>query len=156
MNKAGCLRLVALCALGSAQAAAATTAELYSPAWLTELNWAGGSSQSGSLYNAPPGSWAYVETQHLPWWEAQVAHPTENYDSSLLAVGDIRLDGALDMEYAQHRVLPGWTVQRSPTGIDNVYAFTPGSTDRSGGSGKGGQYAHFNLGLHPTSNLMGD
>src|ERR1043165_9812107 len=73
----------------------ASTAENYDPAWISELSWAGGTASSGNLYSAPTGSWAYVEDQHVPWWQEQVAHPVD-YDSSKLPVGSVRLDGALD------------------------------------------------------------
>src|SRR5262249_44787234 len=50
----------------------------------------------------------------------------------------------------------GWSVQKSPTGIDNVYTFTPGSTQQEDRTGRVGQNAFLDFGFHPLRNLMGD
>src|SRR5438552_4139794 len=92
------LLIFAVC-MWRSEVAVASTAELYNPAWADELSWVGGNTHSGSLYHAPTGSWAYVEDMHTPWWQQRVAHPVDNYDSALLPVGTVRLDGALDVEY---------------------------------------------------------
>src|SRR5437870_5176060 len=55
-----------------------------------------------------------------------------------------------------HRLLPGWTKQVSPTGIDNVYTFTPGSASQEDRTARAGQNAFFDLGLRPTQYISGD
>ena len=147
--------LSALCVLGS-DIASAVSAELYDPAWVSELSWVGGNAGTGSLYNAPYGSWAWVETGHTPWWQAQTAHPVTDYDSSKLPVGTVRLDGALDLEYTVHRPKKSWSVASSPSGINNVYTYTRGSNNQEDRTGRMGQNTFFDFGMHPIANVMGD
>ena len=44
-----------------------------------------------------------------------------------------------------HQLLPGWTKQVSPTGINNVYTFTPGSSLQEDMTGRGGNAAFADL-----------
>jgi outer membrane protein OmpA-like peptidoglycan-associated protein len=133
-----------------------TTAESYDPAWISELGWVGSNGQTGNLYNAPTGASAWVENGHAPWWQTQVAHPIEDYDSSKIPVGTVRLDGALDVEYTLHRPKRSWDVSQSPSGINNVYSFTPGSSSQEPWTGRSGQFAQLNFGFHPITSIMGD
>ncbi len=127
------------------------TAEAYNPAWISELGWVG-----GTLYSAPTGAGAYVEDAHSPWWHVQTAHPIDDYSASKIPVGSMRVDGALDLEYTLHRAKRSWDVVTSPSGINNVYTFTPGSSQQEDRTGRAGQNAYLNLGFHPTTNWMGD
>jgi outer membrane protein OmpA-like peptidoglycan-associated protein len=139
--------------------ASATTAENYDPAWLTELGWAGGYAggygQMGNLFNITPGAQAYLEDLHTPWWQNRVANPAD-YDASKLPTGAVRLDSALMADFTLHRLLPGWQSQASPTNIDNVYTFTPGSSAQEPQTARSGQAAFFDLGLHPISTISAD
>ena len=145
--------LSACCVLGS-ERVSATTAEAYDPPWVSELQWAAGNSD---LYDVgTTGSSAYLENKFTPWWQNQVAHPIDDYDSSKIPTGSVRLDGALDIEYTIHRALPGWTVSKSPSGINNVYTFTPGSTSQQDRTARSGQNAFFDFGFHPIDTIMGD
>lgn len=129
----------------------AATAESYNPAWISELGWV-----NGTLFSAPTGAISYVEDAHAPWWQVQTAHPLEDYSSDKIPVGSLRVDGALDLEYTIHRPKRGWDVATSPSGINNVYTFTPSSTQQEDRTARGGQNAYLNLGIHPTANIMGD
>jgi hypothetical protein len=149
------LLLFAFCILKS-EMASAITAEAYNPPWLGETAWAGGSGQTGNLYSAPIGSWAWVEDAHTPWWQGRVAHPVADYDSSKLPVGGYRIDGAVDIEYTLHRLKKGWEVAPSPSGINNVYTFTPGSQAHPQSTSRSGQNAFIDFGFHPTPQIMGD
>src|SRR5579864_7042702 len=114
----------------------------YNPAWASELSFT-----NNTLFASPTGSRAYLPDQYTPWWQMDVAHPVADYDSSKLPTGSVRLDGALKTEYTLHRLLPGWTATTSPTGIDNVYTFTPGSKSQQDQTARGGQSAFLDLGL---------
>ena len=92
----------------------------------------------------------------LPWWETDVAHPITDYSASKLPVGTARLDSAVEADVTFHRMLPGWTKQTSPTGIDNVYTFTPGSTQQEDQTARAGQSAFFDFGFHPIQYLSAD
>src|SRR5882724_183887 len=142
---AGCLLL----ADGASVAAPAeTAAQAYNPSWADELNWA-----NQPLWAKPTGASAWLEDLYKPWWQGRVASPITDYSPSKLATGAVRLDTALDSEFAIHRPLPGWNVQTSPTGINNVYTFTPGSANHQDQTARAGQNAYFNLGAHPIENL---
>ncbi len=149
--------LFAFCFLLSDLARAAdTAAQAYDPPWDGEMSWV-----NGELFARPVGSYAYLDnnssdSNYLPWWETRVAHPIQNYDATLLPAGSIRLDSAFLADVTFHRLLPGWSKQTSPTGIDNVYTFTPGSHSQEDQTARSGQAAFFDLGLHPTKNISGD
>jgi outer membrane protein OmpA-like peptidoglycan-associated protein len=147
-----------LCLQTSGWVRADTAASSYDPPWGGFLSWAG----NNSLFARPPlGSFAYldnnsVDSNTLPWWSTDVAHPITDYDAAKLPTGSVRLDSALMADIAFHRTLPGWDKQASPTGIDNVYAFTPGSTFQEDQTARAGQTAFFDLGLHPIQYLSAD
>ena len=143
--------LCVFCLLSSEWAGADTAASAYNPPWAGELGWA-----SNNLFTRPEGSNATYENSYLPWWQTDVAHPIADYNAAKLPVGDVRLDTALEADLTTHRLLPGWTSQPSPTGIDNVYTFTPGSSAQQNGSTRSGQYAFTDLGLHPIQSLSAD
>ena len=96
------------------------------------------------------------------------ANPIMDYDASKLGVGSVRLDSAVEADIVFHRLLPGWTKQTSPTGIDNVYCnhqsplstgactYTPGTTSQEDQTARSGQNAFFDLGLHPTKSISAD
>ena len=143
-----------------------SAASNYNPPWAGELDWA-----SGDLFARPFDSFAVLrdnssETNYLPWWETDVAHPIKDYDASKLETGNVRLDSALESEITFHRLLPGWAKQTSPTGIDNVYCHgvfaagacvaTAGSTSQEDQTARAGQSAYFNLGLHPIQSISAD
>jgi outer membrane protein OmpA-like peptidoglycan-associated protein len=129
-------------------AAGETAAQAYNPSWADELNWA-----NQPLWAKPTGASAWLEDLYKPWWQGRVASPVTDYSPSKLATGAVRLDTALDSELTLHRPLPGWGVQTSPTGINNVYTFTPGSSSQQDRTARAGQNAYFNLGAHPIENL---
>ena len=79
-----------------------------------------------------------------------------DYTASKLPTGSVRLDSAVEADVVFHRLLPGWTKQTSPTGIDNVYTFTPGSTSQEDQTARAGQAAFFDLGMHPIENVSAD
>ncbi len=148
--------LFAFCILISDFSFADTAASSYDPSWGGELSWA-----DNSLFARPPGSNAYLnnnspDSNTLPWWQTDLANPILNYDASKLATGSVRLDSALETDIVFHRLLPGWSKQTSPTGIDNVYTFTPGSTSQEDQTARSGQSAFFDLGLHPTKAISMD
>src|ERR1019366_8170450 len=133
-----------------------TAASAYNPAWGGELSWV-----NSELFSRPFDSFASLggnslETNYLPWWVTDVAHPIKDYDASKLGSGSVRLDSAIESEVTFHRLLPGWTKQTSPTGIDNVYTFTPGSTSQEDTTSRAGQAAYLNLGLHPVQSISAD
>ncbi|MFA5976422.1 MAG: OmpA family protein [Elusimicrobiota bacterium] len=128
-----------------------TTAESYYPPWVSELGWA-----NNNLFSRPTGSLAWLEDSYLPWWQTRTAHPIMDYDASKLPVGEVRLDSALDAEVTFHRLLPGWTKQTSPTGINNVYTFTPSSRNQEDQTARAGQNAFFDLGVHPIPTISAD
>src|SRR6185312_16441942 len=97
----------------------ATAASSYNPAWATELV-----GVSNPLYYAPTGSTAWLEEEHIPWWQNRVANPIGDYNAALLPTGAARLDTAVDVEYTNHRMLESWSKASSPSGINNVYTFT--------------------------------
>jgi len=143
-----------------------TSASTYNPAWAGELGWT-----NSELFARPFASFAYMkdnssESNYLPWWETDVAHPIRDYSAGALPVGGVRLDTALESEVTFHRLLPGWTKQTSPTGIDNVYCHgvfvagtcvaTPGSTSQEDQTARAGQAAYVNFGMHPIQSITGD
>ena len=128
-----------------------SAAQAYDPPWAGELGWT-----NNNLFAAPLGANASYENGFLPWWETDVAHPIADYNAAKLPVGDARLDTALEADLTTHRLLPGWVSQPSPTGIDNVYTFTPGSSAQQNGSTRSGQYAFTDLGFHPIQALSAD
>jgi len=132
----------------AAAAPAPTAAEAYNPSWADELSWT-----NQGLWARPTGSSAWLEDQYTPWWQGRVASSLADYGPSKLATGAVRLDTALDAELTIHRPLPGWNVQTSPSGINNVYTFIPGSTQHQDQTARAGQNAYFNLGAHPIENL---
>src|SRR5689334_13712465 len=114
------LLLFAFCVLSPELAAADTAASAYNPPWAAETAWA-----NSELFARPTGSYAYLDnnssdTNYLPWWETRVAHPILDYDAAKLPTGGVRLDSAVMADVTFHRLLPGWSKQTSPTGIDNV------------------------------------
>jgi outer membrane protein OmpA-like peptidoglycan-associated protein len=131
--------------------AGATAAESYNPSWGDEL-----ASVNNSLYNAPTGSVAWLEDAYVPWWQNRVANPITDYNAALLPTGAARLDTALDVEYTVHRMLQSWTKVTSPSGINNVYSFAPGSKTQEDRTGRLGQNAFADLGLHPIETVSGD
>jgi len=148
--------LSAFCLLASVAVHADTSASTYSPAWGGELNWA-----DNGLFARPFGSRAVLDgissdSNSLPWWETDVAHPIRDYNAGSLPVGGVRLDTALESEVTFHRLLPGWSKQTSPTGIDNVYTFTPGSTSQEDKTARGGQSAFVDFGMHPIQSITAD
>jgi len=148
--------LVELCVLSPELILADTAASSYDPAWGGELGWA-----NNELFARPFDSFAVLrdntsESNSLPWWETDVANPIKDYDATKLETGSVRLDSALESEITFHRLLPGWTKQTSPTGIDNVYTFTPGGTAQEDQTARAGQSAYFNLGLHPIQSISAD
>lgn len=145
-----------LCILSPRLLHADTAVSNYNPAWGGELNWA-----NNPIFERPFGSYATLDgitsdSNSLPWWETDVAHPIRDYSAGLLPVGGVRLDTALESEITFHRLLPGWSKQTSPTGIDNVYTFTPGSTSQEDQTARAGQSAFIDLGLHPISAITAD
>lgn len=144
-----------LAVLGSvgvcASFAHATAAEAYNPAWASELL-----GVNNPIYYAPNGSVAWLEEAHAPWWETRVANPIVDYDAAKLPSGAVRLDTAVDIEYTIHRLLPSWSKSASPSGINNNYFFTPGSTSQEDRTARSGQNAFADLGLHPIDNVSGD
>ena len=68
----------------------------------------------------------------------------------------MRLDTALDVDYTMHRLLPSWTKATSPSGINNVYTFTPGSPNQDAQTARSGQSAFADFGLHPIETISGD
>ena len=161
-----CFLLSELCVLSPELVRADTAASSYNPPWGGELNWA-----DSSLFARPFDSFAVLhdnssESNYLPWWETDVANPIKDYDAAKLETGSVRLDSALESEITFHRLLPGWTKQTSPTGIDNVYCNgvfvagncvpTPGSTSQEDQTARAGQSAYFNLGLHPIQYISAD
>jgi len=148
--------LSAFCILHSQLVFADTAASAYDPPWGSELNWA-----DNPLFARPPGSYAYLRdnspsSNYLPWWQTDVAHPITDYTASNLPVGGLRIDSDLEADLTMHRLLPGWSKQSSPSGIDNVYTFTPGSTAQENQTARSGQNAFFDLGLHPIPSLSAD
>jgi len=148
--------LSAFCLVAPDLVRADTAASAYSPAWGGELNWA-----NSELFARPFGSFAFLrdnssESNYLPWWETDVAHPIRDYNAGALPEGGVRLDTALESEVTFHRLLPGWSKQSSPTGIDNVYTFTPGSASQEDQTARAGQSAFLDLGLHPIRAITAD
>lgn len=131
--------------------AGATAAESYYPPWVNELAWA-----NGSLGAQPTGAQTWVENNYTPWWQGRVAHPLLDYDASKLPTGGIRLDAAVNAELTAHRMLPGWAARKSPTGINNIYGFSPGSQTQESLTARSGQSAFFDLGVHPIPTLSAD
>ena len=128
-----------------------SAAESYNPSWGYEL-----SAANNPLFNAPLGSVTWMEEAYVPWWQNRVANPVNDYDAVLLPTGAARLDMAADVEYTVHRTLPGWSKVASPSGINNVYTFTPGSSNQEDLTSRFGQNAFADLGLHPIENISGD
>ncbi len=118
---------------------------------MDELSWL-----NHPIYARPTGSSAWLEDLYVPWWQGRVANPITDYSASKLAVGSIRLDAALDAELTAHRTKKSWDVEASPTGINNVYTFTPGSTFQEDASARMGQNAYLNFGAHPIEALSAD
>src|SRR5690349_17098885 len=118
----------------------ASTAEAYDPAWTSELGWA-----NQNLWHTPEGSQIHLEDERVPWWQSQVAHPQGDYDAVKLPVGAVRLDSALDVELTLHRPLQSWTVQDSPSHINDVWTFTPGGKNQGSETARSGQNAFFDL-----------
>jgi OOP family OmpA-OmpF porin len=135
----------------STSSAFAAAAESYNPTWAGELAWA-----SGDLFHRPTGAFAIYEDAYVPWWQNRVAHPIADYDASKLTVGAVRLDTAFDFELTRHRLKESWNVDASPSAINNVYTFTPGSTQHDDAVTRAGQNAYVNLGMHPFQNFSAD
>ncbi len=129
----------------------ASAAESYSPEWASDLSWA-----SKDLFHRPLGASAWLENQYTPWWQNQVAHPIDDYSGAKLQTGVVRLDTAVDVNYTNHRLLQGWTKQSSPSAINNVYTFSPGSSHHEDRTARSGQTAFLDVGLHPLEHLSGD
>lgn len=143
--------LTAVLMLSMSRGALAGSSEAYNPSWTDEFIWV------NTPYGArPTGVSAGLEDLYTPWWQGRVAHPITDYSASKLSVGDVRFDSALEAELTLHRVLPGWTVQSSPTGINNTYTFTPGSTQQQDKTARSGQHAYFNLGSRPFESFSAD
>jgi len=150
--------LIIFCVLSSPLASADTAASAYNPPWAGSLSWAA----HNELFSTPPfGSYAYLEnnsidSNSLPWWATDVAHPITDYDAAKLPTGGMRVDTALIADMTFHRLLPGWSKQTSPSGIDNVYTFTPGSKSQEDQSSRPGENAFLDLGIHPTEAISAD
>ena len=129
----------------------ATAAESYNPSWGSELV-----AANNFLYNAPMGSVAYLEEAYIPWWQNRVASPVADYNAASLPTGTVRLDTALDVEYTTHRMLQSWSKVTSPSGINNVYTFSPGGKNQEDRTARSGQSAFADLGLHPIETISGD
>lgn len=129
----------------------ASAAENYNPPWAAQMAWA-----NGNLFHTPFGATAYLEDGHSPWWQTQTAHPIKDYDASKLTTGGLRMDASLDAEVTAHRLLPGWVAQGSPSGINNVYTFTPGDPRQGKHTVRSGQNAFLDFGIHPIQNLSAD
>jgi hypothetical protein len=129
----------------------ASAAEVYNPPWVGELNWA-----RQEYFAEPLGSLAPDPDNFTPWFQNRVAHPVDDYTATQLPVGTVRLDSVLDVEYALHRPLAGWTVTPSADKINNVYSFTPGRPSHQDRTGRSGQNAYFNFGAHPIDPLTAD
>src|SRR6266480_587725 len=56
----------------------------YDPAWASELGWT-----SGTLYQSPTGSRAWLDNANAPWWQTEVAHPVNDYAASKIPVGSV-------------------------------------------------------------------
>jgi outer membrane protein OmpA-like peptidoglycan-associated protein len=129
----------------------AGTAEAFNPAWMDELGWA-----NAALWARPTGSAAWLEDLYSPWWQSRVAHPISDYSASKLKVGALRMDAALGAELTTHRAKKSWDVETSPTAINNVYTYTPGSNTQEKRTTRAGQNAYLNLGAHPIEGLTAD
>src|SRR5258708_7453408 len=141
----------ALCLLPCRITFADTAAQSYNPPWASELNWA-----RQELWARPTGASAWLENAYTPWWQNKVAHPITDYTASKLPVGAARVDASLDAEFTIHRALPGWTVRTSPTGINNVYTFTPGGTNQDARTARAGQNGFVDLAAHPFESISAD
>src|SRR5262249_326327 len=88
--------------------------------------------------------------------QAHVASPITDYDASKLDIGKIRLDAAAELGLTVHRTTPGWTVQKSPSGINNVYTYTPGSHAHNDRTARAYQYGFVDVCRQPLASLSGD
>lgn len=131
--------------------AAASTAERYYPSWTNELNWT-----NNPVYTRPYGSAAWVEENYKPWWQSRVAHPIDDYSGDLLDTGKIRLDLALEAGMTWHRPKKSWTTETSPSAINQVWTFTPGSRTQEDATMRGYQNTYLNFGMHPLKHLSAD
>ncbi len=129
----------------------ATTAESYDPSWGGELSWT-----TNDLFHRPLWSSAWLEDNYEPWWKTRVAHPVTDYSADKLPTGAVRLDTALDLELTLHRPLQGWSLARSPSGINQVWAFTPGSQNHQDRTARAGQNAFVDFGMHPFQFISAD
>jgi|GEM_PF-1733984 outer membrane protein OmpA-like peptidoglycan-associated protein len=129
----------------------ADSAQSYDPPWASDTIWA-----QNPIGLFLPYSRGWLEDGYSPWWQTRVANPISDYDPSKMAVGLYRLDVASDFELTTHQLLPGWTGQSSPSGINNVYTFTPGSSAQDKATTRMGQNFYTDLGIHPFSYLSGD
>jgi len=146
----GLLLLIAHCSLRPVDVHAVAP-EAYNPSWSSEL-----SAANNPLFYLPTGASAWLEDQFVPWWQGRVANPVKDYSAALLPVGGVRLDTALDLEYTIHRTKKSWDKTASPSGINNVYDFTPGSRFQEDQTSRMGQNAYVNLGVHPIETISGD
>ena len=85
-----------------------------------------------------------------------MANPVTDYNAALLPTGAVRLDAALDVDYTVHRMLESWSKVTSPSGINNVYTFTPGSHNQEDQTARSGQSAFADFGIHPIETVSAD
>lgn len=126
-------------------------AEWYNPAWTGELI-----GTINPVFARPTGAAAWLEDQYTPWWQNRVANPVRDYSATLLPTGAARLDLAADVEYTLHRAKQSWVRQDSPTKLNNVYTFTPGSSMQEDLSGRSGQFGYANFGFRPIETVSAD
>ena len=130
---------------------AETSASRYYPSWSNELAWI-----NLPDFSRPYGAAAWLEDNYQPWWQTRTAHPIDDYSGDKLATGRARLDLSMEAGLTGHRPKKSWDVATSPTGINDVWTYTRGSSFQEPRTSRGFQNAYLNLGMHPIEHLSFD
>ena len=76
--------------------------------------------------------------------------------SDSLDTGSLSFDGKLEFDGYYHKLWNNWSVNKTPSGINNNYSYSASTPSTDKGNTVFGETMFLNVGFHPTENLKGE